>query len=392
MTSRRLPAVPLLVTVAAMGVAQESPRQPYHDPKNAPRAYNGPGREQPDPEYLQEVRIGYFGAPDGGHPDGGSLWQGVQLATEEANAAGGYRNLPFRLLPAWSGSPWTGGVTQLVKLVYSEKVWAVIGGMDGATTHLAEQVTTKALLPLVNPAAGDRSIHTAYVPWIFSCVPGDHRQAAVLRQVIKASAQPFTIVSATDHDSRAFLSQLNLSPAFHVEFDAGSPRLEEKARHAAGVSAGTLLLIAGPRDSARMVKALRRAGFAGTIAATSAMARSSALSEAGPSSEGVFVPLFVDETPAAARFQAVFRKRWAAEPDWAALQAYDTANLLFAAIRAAGLNRARIRDTLQEMSPWPGTGGPIHWDDLGQNDRLVRLGIIRRGKVVPAHPVSESLP
>jgi hypothetical protein len=41
---------------------------------------------------------------------------------------------------------------------YEDKVWAIIGGIDGATTHLAEQVAAKAQLTLVNPVATDRSI------------------------------------------------------------------------------------------------------------------------------------------------------------------------------------------------------------------------------------------
>lgn len=378
----------LLTVAAALG--QESVRRPYHDPRDAPRTYNGPGREEPEPSGLSEVRIGYFGPPDGSHPDGGSIWQGVLLALEEANAAGGYRSLPFRMVPAWAGNPWTGGVTQLVKIVYTEKIWAVLGGIDSAGTHLAEQVTTKALLPLVNPASGDRSIHTAYVPWIFSCLPGDHVQAPVLSEAVKRLGRPFAILSATDHDSRAFVTSLNsalkhsgLSPAFHVEFEAAAPNLDYLGGHMAGLGAGSLLIVSGPRDSARVLKAVRAAGFAGPIGGGPALARASAMAEAGPSAEGVFFPLLVDETAATVRFHAAFQTRFGVEGDWAALQGYDAANLLFAAIRRGGLNRARIRDALQEMSPWSGAGGLIHWDELGQNDRAVRLGTMRHGRVVP---------
>jgi len=181
------------------------------------------------------------------------------------------------------------------------------------------------------------------------------------------------------------LKRDGLVPDYHLEFEAGSPRLAELARQAASLGVDALLVVAGPVDSGRLVKALRDAGFAGPIGGGPALARSAALSAAGPSAEGVFFPLILDPT-ASLPFKASFEKRYGVPSDWAAVEGYDAANLLFAAIRFAGLNRARIRDALQELSPWSGAGGLIHWDSLGQNHRPVQLGVIRRGQAVPASP------
>jgi ABC-type branched-subunit amino acid transport system substrate-binding protein len=381
----------LLAAIAAYG--QQTPPRPYHDLRNAPRAYNGPGREDPDPAAVKEVLIGYFGPADAAHFEGGSMWQGTTLAIEEANAAGGYRGASFRLMPEWTENPWKGGVGRLARLVYTERVWALIGGIDGAGTHLAEQVVAKALLTLVNPAAGDRSIHTANVPWTFTCVPSDQLQARVLSEAVRRRGGPFVLLSATDHDSRAFAVQLEtafkasgIAPAFHVEFEAGTLRAADLAGRAAGLGADCAVLIAGSRDTARVLKALREAGFGGALYTGPALARSAALAEAGPAAEGAFFPLVTQETAAAGKFRDAFTKRFGAGPDWAAAQAYDAANLLLAAIRKAGLNRARIRDAVQELSPWEGASGPIHWDELGQNDRAVRLGVIRHGVPAQATP------
>ena len=167
------------------GVAQDSAPKPYLDQRNTQLTYNGPGRDDPAPANISEVRIGYFGPADGSDPDGGQMWQGASLAMEEANSQGGYRGLPFRLIAAWAGSPWAGGVANLVRVVYNDGVWAIIGGIDGATTHLAEQVVAKAQLTLINPVATDRSIHEAGVPWMFSCAPGESQsERAVVGDLI----------------------------------------------------------------------------------------------------------------------------------------------------------------------------------------------------------------
>ena len=64
---------------------------------------------------------------------------------------------------------------------------------------------------------------------------------------------------------------------------------------------------------------------------------------------------------------------------YAALGAYDATRILVAAIRKAGLNRARIRDAVEELAPWSGVSGVIRWDALGRNSRPVHLGTVRDG-------------
>ena len=46
--------------------------------------YEGPGGDEPEPEGLDEVRIGYFGPSDAAHVEGGSFWQGAVRAIEES--------------------------------------------------------------------------------------------------------------------------------------------------------------------------------------------------------------------------------------------------------------------------------------------------------------------
>ena len=66
-------------------------------------------------------------------------------------------------------------------------------------------------------------------------------------------------------------------------------------------------------------------------------------------------------------------------PDYAAAHTFDSVNLLIAAIRHGGLNRAKIGDALRSASPSAGVTGPITWDSLGSNTRPVALGTIARG-------------
>ena len=79
--------------------AQDSP-EPYFDGRKAVHVYPGPGRDDPAPADLREIRIGYFGPRDPNDPAYGDLWLAAGMAVDEINTAGGYRGLPFRLLSA----------------------------------------------------------------------------------------------------------------------------------------------------------------------------------------------------------------------------------------------------------------------------------------------------
>jgi len=402
-------------------------RAVFHDGRKQTLEYVGPGREEPEPGDVAEVRIGYFGPSDPRHPEGGDLWSAAQMAVDEANRQGGLRGKPFRLVPGWSENPWTGGVSLVTRMVYQDKVWALVGGIDGPSTHLAEQITTKALLPLVSPASTDRSANSAFVPWMFSCLPCDDVLAPLVAGELArdARARPFVVVCADDHDSRHFsakltrsFNRLNIAPAHQFVYQAVPGDPAPVVKRAAELRPRSVVLLAGPAASALVVKGLRGAGYAGAIYGGPAMGRRLFVEQAGAAAEGVVFPLLylpgngaagdgvarascpcssgsTGETPVgggAAGFACEFFRRFHRSPDYAAAATCDAVTLLVAAVRKAGLNRARIGDALRELSPRQGVTGVIRWDALGGNDRPVRLGTIRGGQPVPLEAPATAAP
>jgi len=349
-----------------------------------------PSSAQEIPGDLREVRIGYFGPDDPDHAVGGAIWKGTQLAIEAANAAGGFEGRPFRLVQDWDENPWSGGAAGVVRMVYQEGVWAVIGGIDGTSTHLAEQVVAKARLALIDPASTDRSVNSAYVPWMFSCMPDDGALMAAIGDALLASpaGESFILASATDHDSRimaeAFLAvvqRAHRGPQRHLEFQSGSYRIPDLAQQIAEFEAEAVVVLAGASDSAALVRELRAAGSKATLFGGPALGRQSFLDQARSAAEGAHFPSALQESDLASEFSERFAARWSTAPDYAAYHAYDAARLLLAAIRRAGLDRSQIRAALAELSPWEGVSGTIRWDGIGRNSRGARLAVIRGGQV-----------
>ena len=367
-------------------------QEPHFDGRKKELEYPGPGREEPEPTGLSEVRIGYFGPSDPSHPLGGDLWLAAQLALEEVNSEGGYRGLPFRLLPAWSENPWGSGISDLTRLVYNQQLWALIGGIDGPSTHLVEQVTTKARLPLIGPSSTDKTVNYAYVPWMFSMLPTDQLQAPLLcarvADALKGKNR-LAVVSANDHDShlaalefKSFLAKRGITPFRNVEVKSGSqPDIAEVVRELSSSKPDVVLLVANAIDSARLVRALKESKSQAKIFGGSAFGRRFFVETAGPEAEGAVFPLLDSESAAHVRFRQKFVSRFGHSPDFAATQTYDAVQLLAQAIRKAGLNRALIRDALRQLSGWEGANGVVRWDAVGQNSRAVRLGTYRNGQI-----------
>jgi branched-chain amino acid transport system substrate-binding protein len=385
-----------IATVAAARaqdtVSPQNPR-PYRDFREQGRSYSGPGRERAEPTDVREVLIGYFGPSDHEHLEGGDLWKAASLAVERANAQGGFQGKPFRLVSAWSDQPWKTGAGGLARLVYHDRVWAIVGGIDGATAHLAEQVVAKARLPLVCPASSDRTANVANVPWMFSVLPGNHLQAPLLAHVLakRVDARGFTFVSAQDHDSRIFLGELEralkqrrLAPRFAHILPAEDPDERAIARSVVSEDVAAVVVSAGCAQAARLVPELRTQGFRGLILGDHRLGRRRFVLEAGAAADGVLLPLLCNIEAMPGSFCSDFEKRYRVAPDYAAAHAFDSVSLAVAAIRKGGLNRARIGDALRSITPFPGATGMITWDNLGSNTRPVALGLIRGGRVLAA--------
>jgi branched-chain amino acid transport system substrate-binding protein len=386
--------IALLAALAAllMPVTARSEVAPHFDAREQRAVYAGPGRNDPAPAGLDEVLIGYFGPADPDDPEGGDAWLAASMAIDEANADGGHDGLPFRLVPAWSSTPWGSGVTRLARVVYDDGVWAIVGSIDGASTHLAETVVTKARLTLVSPGGTDVTVNHANVPWIFSCMPGDDALFAALAGEIvdRAGDRGIALVSANDHDSHHAVSALLRAlqprrrlPALHLEIEAGATDPAGPLEPLVTLEPGTVIVVAGPRDSARIVRVLRKRLGEVEIVGGPSMARRIFIEEAAEAAEGVVLPLPCEAASPDDEFGHAFASRFGRAADCLAAQTYDATRLTVEAIRRAGLNRARIGDEVARISPRTGVAGPIAWNAAGRNTREVVPATVSGGRVVP---------
>jgi len=336
-----------------------------------------------------EVRLGWFGPSDPNDPDAGMFWNGATLAVEEINAAGGVAGRPLRLVPGWSENPWAGGVNRVARMVYDDGVVAVIGSIDGAATHLAEQVAAKALVAVVSPGNTDPTVNLAGVPWMYSLLPGDDVQARAVTGYLAADPgrRPIALVSGTDHDARAAAAAFRAAfraagLAFDAAFECAADAADATAVAGLVVAAAprTVVVLASAAASGRLAAALRAAGYDGVITGGANLGRRRFVSLAGAAAEDAIVPLMHDpEAPRWRVFARAYIARFGAEPDFTAGAAYDAVRVTVDAAGRAGLDRGRLLDAVHTTVPGGGVTGEIAFDRLGRNSRPVRMAVVMPG-------------
>ena len=124
----------------------------YHDFFTERSQFRGEGRNEPEPAGLSEVRIGFIGPledsdipsrPPGvrsatrGSPKaliGRRMLRAAELAVGEANALGGLRGIPFRIVPRTDLVLWGQSSNELAHFSLDDRVWAVLRVSTATTT------------------------------------------------------------------------------------------------------------------------------------------------------------------------------------------------------------------------------------------------------------------
>lgn len=336
---------------------------------------------------VEEVRIGYFGPSDGDD----DMFAAACLAIERANRAGGDEGVVYRLMPCWSEEPWGSGIKQVVRMVYEDDVCAIIGGIDGPTTHLVEQVVAKARLPLINPVSSDVSISLAGVRWMYTCVPGDDLQAEALVKTLEQMpvSRRIVLLSANDHDSHLFadeiikaLNRMKRAVAFHYEFDHDQKDISELVEETVGNEPDVLLLSADVRNCVRIVNAFDGRIEDAVIIGPACMGSNSFVRGIEKMPERIVFPLLYHASRKNADVDALYFERTGKHLDYRSAYTYDAVNILLDAVRQVGAGRQDLHDKLSGMTPWKGVAGKIRWDSKGRNQIAVGLGTYRRGKLI----------
>ncbi len=370
--------------------------KPYEEFYTKTPEYNGAASGLPTVSAadVSEVAIGFLG-PIENHKDlalGVAMRRGAELAIAEANARGGYGGKPFRLKIHNDAATWGASSNEIVKMVYDEKVWAMLGSISGDSTHIALRVSLRAELPIVNSAATDPTIPETIIPWILTSIQDDRVQGYTLARRIYSDLGLKRIGLLRVNERYGRFGVLKFRDAsrrlghpvvIEQKFQPLDASFTRQLRVINDSRVDGIVLWADAAAAGTILKEMRQMGMKQPVFGSFRVLGDDLLRIAGESAEGLEIVYPFDPTrddPLWLGFQKRFAAAYQAKTDAFSALGFDTMNILLGAICRAGLNRGRIRDALYSLDHYRGVTGEMTFDPNAKNIAPMYLGTVKNGK------------
>jgi branched-chain amino acid transport system substrate-binding protein len=318
---------------------------------------------------------------------------GAELAIRKANEKGSYKGHPFKLVARPMEGPWGTGSREAAELIFTEKVWAIIGSHDGRNAHIVEQVTTKANLVFLSAWAGDPTLSQAFTPWYFSCVPSNLQQADILINeiVVRRKYKAVAIVADNGYDSeqavKSFILKLQTNgnpPAFQFRYENGKADIKVLADQITENKSDCIIFFGSPIQSVKIITLLKERKLIRPLFGSLSLLDENESGEEGLKNLENVVLLSPQHwfSPEGIVFIDRFKAYYNYAPGAVAAYAYDAVNLIVEAIRTAGLDYEKIQKALMAIN-YRGVTGQIQFDERGNRKGPYKLVKIKNGNLIP---------
>ena len=382
---------------SAADVEPYSGVKPYKEFFLLQMEYTGPGRAIPEPgPDLKEVKIGFIGpimstvsVATGGksHEEalGINMLRGARLAIEEANARGGYlkRKIPFELVTRNDNGLWGASGNEIIRMSYLDPVWAMLGTIDGANSHIAIRVALKTEVVMMNSGDTDPTFIETNIPWVMRCIGDDRQMGYLLIDYIirRMDHKRIGIIRSSNRYGRFGVREIRDSArrlkrpvAIEMAYRVGSTDFSLQLDRLKAANLDAIVHWGDAAEGALILNQLRKMGMTQPFYGCDRTASDEFVRVAGANAEGVVAGFPWNPDRRDSKFLAFrerFRQRFGEDPETYAAHGYDGMNMLIWATQVAGLNRAKIRDMLAYRTrPFPGVTGDIPFgaamDDIGE--------------------------
>lgn len=330
------------------------------------------------------IKIGHLDSITGpGAAAASSIVNGLELAVEEINAAGGINGRKLEVITVDDGSDMGKATAGATKLVEQDKVVAILGPFVPPFGMAVKQITEKAGVPNLLFISAMPNEMTRPGKWSFNTIQTYDANAAALLGIVKAHG--FKKVAAVSDqvpvhvESLKLLKELAGKEGIEVTilpdtWEASDPNMNMgpiSNKIAASTKAAdpeALLLQTTALQIGQVMKNLRTQGITIPIIGSPAAAHPVLFAQGPEQVESLILPgpgmLDAQSLPAdypAKDLQTAYFGSFAAKyghpPDLMSGYSYDGVRLLAEAMKAAGDDRAKLRDALESITDFPGVLG-----------------------------------
>jgi len=317
------------------------------------------------PAVADELRLGALLPMTGGLQSyGESSLGGIRLAVEEMNAAGGVNGASVVVIVGDTQTKIQPGIAAAKKLVDVENVAGIIGALSsGVTIPVAKMVTKIAGVTQISSASTSPEItNLDDRDFLFRTVPADAMQGAALAEIAKSKGLKTAAIVYLNNEygkglADTFTKNFKGKVTQSVAFEHGRANYLDVLKNASSGEAGSLLLIAYPKDGITILRQSIRGGFFKKYVFSDGMKSQQVIKSIGAKFlNGSYATAPQSSGKANSEFKKLYEKRFGKiPPDPFIDSAYDAALLLgLAALKAGKNERKAIQKALRLVANPPG--------------------------------------
>ena len=318
------------------------------------------------------IKIGVIGPFTGGSSSMGvSMRDGVRLATEEINKAGGVLGRPLVLVERDDEAKNERGVQIAQELISKEKVATAVGYINTGVALASQRFFQEAKIPVLNNVATGSAITQQFADqpenYVFRNSAHDSIQApmiveeAITRRGYKKVA---ILADSTNYgqlgraDLEKALEQKGIKPVAVEKFNIKDVDMTPQLLKAKEAGAEAILTYGIGPELAQIASGMSKLGWKVPMIGSWTLSMANFIDNAGPGGEGARMPqTFIQEptTPKRQSFIVNYLKTFnpknsRIDSPVSAAQGYDSIYLLAAAIKQAGSTEGpKIKAALEDL-------------------------------------------
>lgn len=357
-----------------------------------------------------EIKVGVYGPFSGGSaPMGVSMRNGVKIAIDEINAAGGVMGKKFVMIDRDDEAKNERGGQIMQELLDKENVVAVLGPANTGVANASTQYTQQKKVPqIINISAGakvNEFFATNPENYIFRIAANDDVQSKVIVTAgLKKGSKIALLCDDTNYGQNgrekmeAALSAAGVKPVYVGKFKIKDTDMTAQLQEAKAAGATVILAYGIGPELAAVSNSMDRISWKVPMIGSWTLSMSNYTTNAGKNGNGTMMPQTFIESAATNPKQLAFMKAYSEKfkespisSAVSAAQGYDSMYFLKMAIeQAQSTEGTKIRAALENLNAtYEGVTGTYNkpfspTDHEATKEANVMLGMVQDGKIVSA--------
>jgi branched-chain amino acid transport system substrate-binding protein len=320
-----------------------------------------------------KVRIGVFMSTTGTTANFGiSSVNGIKMAADEVNSAGGINGKQVDLLVQDDRSDASEAATIVTKFVTQDQVHAILGEVASSRSIAAAPIAQNAHIPMLTPSSTNPEV-TKKGDFIFRSCFIDPVQGAAIAQFAAKSLGAKTAAIMVDRKNdystglekviNETFTKLGGKIVAVQSYQEGDQDFNAQLTSLKGANPEVIFVPGYYNDVGLIAKQARDKGITVPLVGGDGWDSTQLYAIGGSALNGSYFTNHYspyDTDPKVQKFVNDYKSRYGSIPDALAATAYDAARIMFDAIkRSPSLDGAAIRDSLAATKDFPGVTGTV---------------------------------